>query len=207
MDYDFDEATVRVVNQLFKHMLAMSPAFKQAWPTESEFSETKREWMIAFKEANINSIERLQRGLKHFRMSPSPFIPSPGQFVEMCKLTHEDVGAPDVHQAFTEVMAYDQKLRFSEEIPKLSHPCVKYAYELAGGFFLRTNTRLKAFSEFQRCYDEAISAYADGKILNQIENQKTEAVYQEYVGRMKSDIRLRLLPSDTRILSFDEWCK
>ena len=81
----FTELDYRIVNKLFKTFQSIFPAFKQAWPTDSEFENAKREWMKAFKLANLQDIEAIKRGVNSYRLAPTPFVPSPGQFIELCK--------------------------------------------------------------------------------------------------------------------------
>ncbi len=80
-----ENKTVDIVNTLFERVIAINPAFKQAWPTEYEFKLTKKEWITAFMDAKLSDIEQIKRGLSVMRMSASPFIPSPGQFIEWCR--------------------------------------------------------------------------------------------------------------------------
>ncbi|CAB4148575.1 Replication P [uncultured Caudovirales phage] len=80
-----EDKTIAIVNILFERIIAINPAFKQAWPTEHEFKLTKKEWIVAFTDAKLNDIEQVKIGLAVMRMNPSPFIPSPGQFILWCR--------------------------------------------------------------------------------------------------------------------------
>lgn len=80
-----DNRTIDIVNALFERIVAINPAFRQAWPTEHEFKMTKKEWVIAFIEAKLSDVEQIKRGLSEMRLSTSPFIPSPGQFIQWCR--------------------------------------------------------------------------------------------------------------------------
>lgn len=201
-----DDKTIDVVNYLFERLIAINPAFRQAWPTEQEFKATKKEWVLAFIDAKINKIEQLKRGLSKVRVDPSPFIPSPGAFIAHCKLTAEDIGAPNVRDAYDQAILHDPESRHREQVTPWSHACVKYAYEKSDPFFLRTKPFRESFERFEENYQIALDLFSENKIMHQIENHKTTAAYQEYVGRLKSDIKIKILPRDTEILSFEDWC-
>lgn len=79
------EEDYRIVNKLFLSFQAIFPAFKQAWPTQAELDNSKREWVKAFKQAGLNDVEVIKRGLAKYRLLENPFVPSPGQFIAMCQ--------------------------------------------------------------------------------------------------------------------------
>lgn len=81
----FTEEDYKIVNKLFLTFQSIFPAFKQAWPTETEFENAKREWMKAFKQVGLKDIEIIKMGVAKFRLLETPFVPSPGQFIAMCK--------------------------------------------------------------------------------------------------------------------------
>lgn len=202
------QTTASIVNYLFEKLIAISPAFKQAWPNESEFQATKKEWVLAFVESNINSIEFLKKGLAALRKSPTPFVPSPGEFIEMCYPSPEDIGAPSLESAYREA-TYNSHPSSGED-KKWTHDVVRHAWLATGSWILSQYTRDKSLALFKKHYEHAIFLYASGGLRNQLEdktkdNSKNRKAYQEYVTRLKSDIRLRILPGTTRILSYNEW--
>ncbi len=80
-----DATTANVINELFRIIVANFPAFKQAWPTEAEYEFAKKEWIKAFNQVGLRDIEDIQRGIDKFRLLETPFVPSPGQFLALCK--------------------------------------------------------------------------------------------------------------------------
>lgn len=164
------ETTASIVNQLFDRLIAINPAFKQAWPTEHEFQATKKEWVLAFEDARINTIEQLKSGLKSVRMNPSPFIPSPGQFIQMCKQSPEDIGAPSVEKA------YDEACRKSHpsygQNKNWSHPAVENARNSVGAYDLSNLPAKQTLKRFTEVYRDACDQFGSGSNLNQIEQRK-----------------------------------
>lgn len=159
-----------VIDELFSRLVAISPAFKQAWPTAHEFNLAKKEWLLSFIEADINDTSMIAEGLRKLRMSENPFIPSPGQFIAMCNITFD--GAPDVEKAFDEATknAYPVKMVGEEEI-KWSHKCVRYAAHKTGMYELRNSARNTIFPIFKKNYTESIQLAREGKILDMIEGE------------------------------------
>lgn len=187
--YITDDNAIDVVNQLFDKLTLIKPAFKQAWPTEQDFHLAKREWVIAFQQANINSIEQLRRAIDYFRLSEKNFIPSPGEFIGMCKATPKDVKAPSVQDAYLEACknSYPDGLE-----KKWSHPCVRYATQKADSFFMRTAARQKSFPVFEQYYLDAVDQFSQGKIMDQIEHHRKDTTenrikYQEEWGGTKEN--------------------
>lgn len=83
-DEEFTEQNYKIVNKLFKTFIIIFPAFRQSWSTQNDFEAAKREWMKAFKLANLTDVEKIKRGVDKYRLLPIPFVPSPGQFIAMC---------------------------------------------------------------------------------------------------------------------------
>lgn len=170
----FTERDYRIVNKLFVTFQHIFPAFRHSWPTDAEFEGAKREWMKAFKQADLTDIELIKRGVDKFRILPNPFVPSPGQFIEMCKVSAEDMGLKTPEMAFRE--ACERSHPTADK--NFSHPTIKHAYDLTGNFYLSNNPRSKTFPIFEKNYTQAIKLFRENRNLNQIE-QETEHHKQE----------------------------
>ena len=172
-----DSTTRRVVNDLFRALIAINPAFRQAWPSEVELKATKRQWMIAFEEAGIRSLEQLKSGLRRVRHSPSPFIPSPGQFIAMCKANPADVGAPEPRSAYLEAIKNSSKayLAVGEE-KRWSHPAVALAADTVSSMDLRSKPESIMFPLFQSSYLDICNEYHAGRNMNRIEGKESEQI-------------------------------
>ncbi len=85
VNHGFTDLDYKIVNKLFLTFTSIFPAFKQAWPTEIEFENAKREWIKAFNQVGLKDIEEIKKGVDRFRIETTPFVPSPGQFIEMCR--------------------------------------------------------------------------------------------------------------------------
>jgi hypothetical protein len=153
--------TAKIVNELFKSLTAIFPAFPQAWPNQETFEQAKAEWVKAFLEVNLHQLEKIKVGVKKFRLLAKPFVPSPGEFIAMCNPTAEDMGFPAVHIAYKE--ACDRRLEGDEKI--WSHTVVKQAWSDTGSHELKTLTQKESFPMFQRNYEIAIRKFMNGEIM------------------------------------------
>jgi hypothetical protein len=91
--------------------------------------------LAALKEYQINSVEMIELGLRNARAESSPFLPSPGQFCEWCKVSPADLGLPSEAEAFRE--ARQEAGRWCQS-RQWSHEAVWIAASHTGFFDLKT---------------------------------------------------------------------
>lgn len=75
----------QVFNELFKQLRATFPASMANIKTQEDLNEFRRQWVLAFSENGIRTIEQVNAGMKIARQQEIPFLPSPGQFIKWCK--------------------------------------------------------------------------------------------------------------------------
>lgn len=167
----YTERDYRIVNKLFLTFTGLFPAFRQSWPTDSEFESAKREWMKAFKLANFTDIQAIEIGLNRFRLLSKPFVPTPGEFMAMCKVSAEDIGLKTPEMAFREAC---EKSHPSHPDKTFSHPTIKFARDWTGSFYLLNSPRSKSFPMFEKNYEEAVKQFINNKNLNQIEQEPVQ---------------------------------
>ena len=97
-----DAGTVQVINSLFRELMAIFPAWKQAWPDDEALKAAKASWTKAFMAEGIQQIEQVRFGIEHCRKMKKPFAPSSGEFIAMCQPTPETLGIPPLEKAFRE---------------------------------------------------------------------------------------------------------
>lgn len=175
MSKDYDDITIDVINQLFENLFSVCKAWKVAIGDDQAIGDCKRQWLSAFKENNITSIDRVKRGMVKVRARQLPFLPSPGEFIAFCKLDPIDVGAPSIDDAYKEAIknAYPDGLE-----KRWTHDCVRYAYQRSGAFEMRTEPKSKTQPLFERHYLDAIERFANGEILNQLPINKKEKEFK-----------------------------
>jgi hypothetical protein len=138
MDDRFTEQSYNVINSLFSQLAGIFPAFNKAWPTPVEFEAAKKNWLLALVENNINTMTKLQIGLKKARALGRPWIPSIGEFIEWCKPTLKDYGLPEPNDAFREACRNGYDLKYNSN-PSWSHQAVFHAASETGFFDLEKN--------------------------------------------------------------------
>jgi len=122
-----DQKTKDIVNNLFSTLQSIFPANGYAWSNDKIVSNAKEQWLLALIENNVTTIEKIRYGVKKCRAIKSPFIPTPGEFIEFCKPDPKDFNLP------TAQVAYDEALRRSAPCARnetWSHAVVYNAYKL-----------------------------------------------------------------------------
>lgn len=161
-------------NQFFGELMAIRPAWKQAFPTDELLKTAKNQWSIALLEARVNQ-EQLTLAMRKLRQSPDDFFPSVGKFLELCKPTPQDYGLPTLESAYREVC---DKCGYVGHV-QWSHPAVYHAITQVGLFDFRQMTNERAFEAFKTAYKATVKAVMSGQSLPEIPKaieQKKEPV-------------------------------
>lgn len=108
LDRGVHEGVERLVDALFTNLKQVFPAsVSTAWKNPNDEAAAKRQWIAAFAENGIHSKQQLSAAMKHARASGSPFLPSPGQFIEWCKeASFSAAGMPNEDELYSMVMTY-----------------------------------------------------------------------------------------------------
>lgn len=81
---NINDTAKHLVDRVFEQLKSIFPAWQYAWKDARAIDAAKVEWVKAFLEGNVNTIEQLREGFKHARASESDFLPSSGKFVQWC---------------------------------------------------------------------------------------------------------------------------
>lgn len=164
--------TAEVVNDLFRRLRGIFPAWRQAWPSTEALDAAKAEWIKEFADEGIRTLEQIEFGIQKCRKLKKPFAPSVGEFIAMCVPGPEDFGMPSAAGAWMEAL-----------METYSHDGVKIAAIATGLFDLRAAKQEdKGLRQrFDHNYAVVIRRAQegqplDGKILTSIghDSQKTE---------------------------------
>lgn len=74
-----------IINQIFRALKLIFPAWRQNFKTENEYLDTKALWLETLIEEKITTQEQIELGLKGAKNHDSPFFPSIGQFIGWTK--------------------------------------------------------------------------------------------------------------------------
>ena len=180
---EIDPNTKGIVDNLFKKLQIIFPAFRQAWPTQQEFDRAKREWTIGFMQAGIKNVEQLKFGLKRARLSGQDFVPNVGKFIGWCTPTAEELNLPSLEKAFDEAC----KNSYRYEINKhWSHPAIYHAWKMCSSCDLSGLPKQSAFQIFEHAYSLTIKSILKGEPLKPIPQaiqHKKDSPINKEVGR------------------------
>ena len=79
------EQVAQIFNNLFSELRAAFPASMANFRDQADVNEFRRQWLLAFQENGIHTLEQVAAGMRVARRQERPFLPSPGQFVAWCK--------------------------------------------------------------------------------------------------------------------------
>lgn len=161
-----DEDTVSVINSLFRELMSIFPAWKQAWPDKPALNAAKATWTKAFMSERINRIEQIRFGIEQCRKLGTDFAPSVGRFIAMCQPTPEMLGIPTTDKAFRE--ACRNVHPGMAGIAEWSHAAVYHAASESGFANLNTLPQDASRRLFDRNYQIAARALLAGEPLRKM---------------------------------------
>ena len=120
------EQAAQIFNELFRQLKAAFPALMTSIKDQNDLNELRRQWVLAFIENGITSIDQVNAGMKIARQQATPFLPSPGQFIAWCKQgATRAAGLPDADELYDMVMDYARRrdmFSSAEAFPWPSNP-------------------------------------------------------------------------------------
>ncbi|MFA2035413.1 replication protein P [Escherichia coli] len=124
------QQVAQIINGVFSQLLATFPA-SLANRDQNELNEIRRQWVLAFRENGITTMEQVSAGMRVARRQERPFLPSPGQFVAWCKQSGGALGIT-VDQVITEYwdwrnrsFEFTSSEHFPWSQPVMYHICVE----------------------------------------------------------------------------------
>ena len=180
--------TAEVVNNLFRRLRGIFPAWRQAWPSTEALDAAKAEWIREFAAEGIRTLEQIEFGIQKCRKLKKPFAPSVGEFIAMSTPGPEDFGMPAQADAWLEAL-----------MGIASHEAVLIAASATGKFDLaKASQNDKGLRErFERNYEIVLRRAQsgqplDGKILTGIghDSQKTELELADELAGQQAQARI-----------------
>ncbi len=74
------QQVAQIINGVFSQLLATFPA-SPANRDQNERNEIRRQWVLAFRENGITTMEQVSDGMRVARRQNRPFLPSPGSLL------------------------------------------------------------------------------------------------------------------------------
>lgn len=124
------EQVAQIINGVFTQLLATFPA-ALAGREQTEMDEIRRQWVMAFAENGITTMQQVSAGMRVARRQAKPFLPSPGQFVAWCKQEMRPFGVSvdDVMVEFKQwqrlIFKYPSSEHYPWSQPVMYHICLE----------------------------------------------------------------------------------
>lgn len=101
------KTVVQLFNDVFKVLRQICTASTATIKTDEDLNILREQWVRAFAENGIRSMTQIDGGLAEARRKASPFLPSPGQFIEWCQRANQrHIGLPTPEQLHSEFLTY-----------------------------------------------------------------------------------------------------
>lgn len=144
------EQTAEIFNALFNALRAAFPASVHTFNDQAEFNELRRQWLMAFRENGITTMEQVNAGLRVARRQERPFLPSPGQFIAWCREGRSVLGvsAADVMAEYWKwqklIFRYPSSEQYPWPKPVLYHICLELRHRSTEGQLSRQELEREA---------------------------------------------------------------
>ena len=122
--------------------------YSQISKDQQTYDAARREWLLAFRENGINTLELLERGLAMARRDESAFLDGPGQFIKWCRNSSTDSA---LYQRFIEVVRQPIDRRNWRQYSPVLH----WIYGQIGSHEVNSMPVKDLERAFHRCLDRA----------------------------------------------------
>lgn len=190
------------VNNLFRRLQAIFPAWRQAFATDSDVAEAKRQWTIGLIEAGITNENSINAGLAMARKSKNPFLPSVGQFIGWCVDAKKiQMNFPSIDSVLAQITRYSHARKYPPSnlnfMPEID-PIAYWIYQHTDMHAVRQADEREARRIVSIAYDEAGEKAATGyvfpdppKLIGEIapspsESPEAKAAARKSLSDMKS---------------------
>lgn len=165
-DHGSPQSAPDPVSRLFAALQGIFPAWRQAFATDAEAAEARRQWSAGLIDAGITDSATIRVGLARARRSKSPFLPSVGQFVEWCREAARDrIGFPTVESVLAQITQYSHASKFPPRNPDhwpQIHPVAYWIYQHVDKYAVAHARQDEARRLVGIVYDEAVERAARG---------------------------------------------
>lgn len=107
-------------NEIFKRIIAICPAWKQAFSTAQAAKDARREWLVGFSDAEGITSQTVEYALSKLRQRGNPFMPTIGEFVSWCDEGRLPAGTKNALESYSEMSIFNCLPREKREPSTLS---------------------------------------------------------------------------------------
>jgi len=160
------------INDIFKRLSAICPAWKQAFSSTEEINAAKEEWITGFYDAGISSKSSVEYALGELRKSGEAFIPPVGRFIDWCHEGNLPAGTKSVDESFKEIVTYNCLPLARREPHKLSRETYNTFRNLEDIYAFRHMPEKKARDYWEAEHLHTLQTLKDGGALHQAAEPK-----------------------------------
>ena len=157
---------IDLVNRLFLIFWGICKGFDKEYMNLEKLSITKNQWVQAFSEIGLDSLEKAERGISRCRFAGLINTPTIKDFIDWCKTTDEGLGFMCSEDAYDKAMEINRQFSdFKEKLSEHQMLVLRHSIRETGSYKLRTLPEATSWPIFKRKYEIAIRDYRAGKLL------------------------------------------
>lgn len=164
-DATLDPHVTEVVSKLFVFFYGICRGFDKQYKDPKRLNIEKTQWIMAFMDMGLNTLGKIQLGVKKCRLESPINTPTLGQFLKWCIPTPEELGIPDIQEAYAEACKNSSPY-ISDKV--WSHEAVHHAWSLCNSYDLSNLPKKNTFPIFERNYDITLKMIMQGEPLKSI---------------------------------------
>ncbi|UGC97766.1 P-like helicase loader [Pantoea phage PdC23] len=151
----------KLIDRIFSQLKTVFPAADQTvFKAPDAEKKAKQQWVLAFHENGIRTVEQVVPGMRRARASDKPFWPAPGEFIKWCfEGSVETLGLPDQEAVMTEFRKFCNEKALYDDIRDFpwSHEVM---YWIVPDMRLEMNERNLTQEEVRKMASEMLTTWA-----------------------------------------------
>lgn len=154
-----NEEIKKIVDKIFVFFYSICRGFDKQYSDPRRLELEKAQWVKALEDEGITKIEYIEFAIKRCRKASPINTPTIGQFLKWCNPNANQLGLPDVTDA------YDEAVRnsYPGSEKKWSHEVVYQAWIRSNPYSLCRDPSKQTFLIFEENYAIAVKMYARGE--------------------------------------------
>jgi hypothetical protein len=164
-DTALDLHVTDVVNKLFAFFYSICRGFEKQYQDPKRLNIEKTQWIRAFMDVGLNTLEKVQLGVKKCRIESPINTPTIGQFIKWSTPSPEELGIPRIEDAY--IQACENSKTYNTK-KTWSHQAVYHAWSMCNPFDLASLPKKNTFPIFERNYEITVKMIMRGEFLKEI---------------------------------------
>lgn len=157
-----------IVNNLFSLFFACCRNFEAYYSNKEKLNIEKTQWIRVFMEEGYTDIRKIEHGVKRVRRESPINPPTIKQFLEWNQPKPEDLGIPDVRDAYNQAIKNSHP---SEKDKVWDHDAVEFAWRKTGSRRMlldQEGSKNETFKLYEYYYNIAIKKIVNGEQLTEV---------------------------------------